>query len=158
ALPVDRLDADAQLEQYGIDSVLVLDITSELEQTFGSLSKTLLFEHQTIDALATYFLQKHQDKLQMVLGLKPTNVAAAKVPTPVTQPQKQPDFPAPQVISPSPIASRPEPAVPRTAEPGASDIAIIGISGSYPQARNVRQYWQNLREGRNCVTEIPPDR
>jgi len=157
ALPVDRLDADAPLEQYGIDSVLVLDITSELEQTFGSLSKTLLFEHQTIDALAGYFLQKHQDKLQMVLGLKATAVPAANVPAPAAQPQKQPDLP-PQTISPPRIASRPEPAVPRTAEPGASDIAIIGISGRYPQARDVWQYWQNLREGRNCVTEIPPDR
>jgi polyketide synthase PksN len=38
------------------------------------------------------------------------------------------------------------------------DIAIIGASGRYPQARNIWQYWENLREGRDCITEIPEGR
>ncbi|MCP5002672.1 MAG: SDR family NAD(P)-dependent oxidoreductase, partial [Planctomycetes bacterium] len=42
--------------------------------------------------------------------------------------------------------------------PGSEPIAIIGVSGIYPHASNLEQYWHNLKTGKNCVTEIPPDR
>lgn len=38
------------------------------------------------------------------------------------------------------------------------DIAIIGLSGRYPEALNPREYWRNLRDGRDCVVEVPKDR
>src|SRR5207248_1464001 len=41
---------------------------------------------------------------------------------------------------------------------GALDIAIIGLAGRYPGAQNVQQFWENLREGRDSITEIPADR
>ncbi|UCH94697.1 MAG: SDR family NAD(P)-dependent oxidoreductase [Candidatus Aminicenantes bacterium] len=42
-------------------------------------------------------------------------------------------------------------------EPG-KDIAIIGISGRYPGSETLAEYWDNLKEGRNCIGEIPGDR
>ncbi|NRK74164.1 polyketide synthase, partial [Salmonella enterica subsp. enterica serovar Typhi] len=38
------------------------------------------------------------------------------------------------------------------------DIAIVGISGKYPQAANVSEYWSNLRSGKDCISEIPKNR
>jgi len=38
------------------------------------------------------------------------------------------------------------------------DIAIIGMSGRLPNAKNPDEYWQNLREGINCITDIPAGR
>ncbi|MGP3781700.1 beta-ketoacyl synthase N-terminal-like domain-containing protein [Bacillus sp. 4A_MP3] len=38
------------------------------------------------------------------------------------------------------------------------DIAIIGMSGRYPQAENLQEFWKNLSEGTDCITEIPNDR
>ncbi|MFE7740875.1 SDR family NAD(P)-dependent oxidoreductase [Nocardia sp. NPDC057455] len=38
------------------------------------------------------------------------------------------------------------------------DIAIVGVSGRYPGADGLDAYWQVLVEGRDCVTEIPPQR
>ncbi|WP_258042491.1 non-ribosomal peptide synthetase [Paenibacillus sp. UNC499MF] len=41
--------------------------------------------------------------------------------------------------------------------PGASapetdgDIAIIGMSGKFPQADNLQQFWTNISEGRDCI-------
>ncbi|MBY9077991.1 beta-ketoacyl synthase N-terminal-like domain-containing protein, partial [Paenibacillus sp. CGMCC 1.18879] len=40
----------------------------------------------------------------------------------------------------------------------ASDIAIIGVSGRYPGARNLQEFWSNLREGRDSIIEIPKER
>ena len=42
--------------------------------------------------------------------------------------------------------------------PNTIPIAIIGISGRYPQANNLAQYWENLKSGKDCIGEIPKDR
>ena len=34
-------------------------------------------------------------------------------------------------------------------------IAIIGIGGIFPQARNLQEYWTLLKEGRDAITDIP---
>ena len=38
------------------------------------------------------------------------------------------------------------------------DIAVIGLTGRYPLANNLEEYWKNLCEGKDCITEIPKDR
>jgi len=42
--------------------------------------------------------------------------------------------------------------------PQAADIAIIGLAGRYPQAEDLDQLWDNLKQGRDCVTEVPGGR
>ncbi|MEU3838576.1 SDR family NAD(P)-dependent oxidoreductase [Streptomyces sp. NPDC028635] len=42
--------------------------------------------------------------------------------------------------------------------PVGDDIAIIGVAGRYPQAKDLDAFWRNLAEGRDCVTEVPSDR
>lgn len=37
-------------------------------------------------------------------------------------------------------------------------VAIVGMSGIFPMARDVNQFWENLMEGRDCITEIPMNR
>jgi acyl transferase domain-containing protein len=31
-------------------------------------------------------------------------------------------------------------------------IAVIGMSGRFPKARNIAQFWQNLSKGRECIS------
>lgn len=44
------------------------------------------------------------------------------------------------------------------ADPLSADIAIIGVSGRYPGAENIREFQNVLMNGRDCVSEIPDDR
>ena len=37
-------------------------------------------------------------------------------------------------------------------------IAIVGMSGKYPAARNLSEYWDNLVQGNNAIREIPLSR
>jgi len=37
-------------------------------------------------------------------------------------------------------------------------VAIIGLSGRYPEAVDVAAYWENLRAGRDCIVEVPRER
>ena len=69
-LPVQQIDAGAPLEKYGIDSIMALELTGQLEKSFGSLSKTLFFEYQNIQSLIGYFLESYRDQLVAVLGLE----------------------------------------------------------------------------------------
>ncbi|WBL40655.1 SDR family NAD(P)-dependent oxidoreductase [Bacillus velezensis] len=45
-----------------------------------------------------------------------------------------------------------------TADTRHQDIAIIGLSGKYPMAEDLPEFWENLKSGKDCITEIPPDR
>ena len=38
------------------------------------------------------------------------------------------------------------------------DIAIIGMSGIFPKARNIEEYWTNLEQGLDCISKIPQER
>jgi len=39
-----------------------------------------------------------------------------------------------------------------------SDIGVIGMSGVFPDAGNINQFWENLCAGKDSVTEIPKER
>ena len=38
------------------------------------------------------------------------------------------------------------------------DIAVVGMAGRYPKAKNLRELWENLAQGRDCVEEMPTNR
>ncbi|ACS85223.1 FkbH like protein [Musicola paradisiaca Ech703] len=37
-------------------------------------------------------------------------------------------------------------------------IAIVGMSGQFPKAKNLQQFWDNLSKGEDCISDIPADR
>src|SRR5690554_560224 len=38
------------------------------------------------------------------------------------------------------------------------EIAIIGMSAKLPGANNIQEYWDNIMNGIDCITNIPDDR
>src|SRR5690606_24643982 len=44
------------------------------------------------------------------------------------------------------------------APPPPDSIAIIGMAGRYPGAETLAQFWDNLRAGRDSITEVPAQR
>ncbi len=47
----------------------------------------------------------------------------------------------------------------RAAAPATTDdVAIIGVSGRYPGAEDIKEFWRNLSEGRHSVRPVPADR
>ena len=139
-VPAHRVEPSRPLERYGIDSVMALSLTSRLESVFGPLPKTLFFEYRDIKGLSGYFLDAHAARLREVLGApEAPAVALAQVVEPA---------PAPAAVSAPTLLGHGGPA----------DIAVIGLAGRYPQARNLGEFWRNLVEGRDSVTEVPVDR
>jgi len=38
------------------------------------------------------------------------------------------------------------------------DIVIVGLSGRYPKANNLNEFWINLKKGVDCISEVPKKR
>ncbi|MBR7879853.1 type I polyketide synthase [Bacillus velezensis] len=154
-LPVGKIDAKAPMEDYGIDSIMIMHLTGRLEKSFGSLSKTLFFEYQNIESLAQYFMKAHRDTLLEVTGMKTEETPAAK-PALSEKAKVKPVFKRNEgkkgFAQVRPDTRKNQQLTER------EDIAIIGISGRYPQAENLQEFWKNLSEGTDCITEIPNDR
>jgi acyl transferase domain-containing protein/NAD(P)-dependent dehydrogenase (short-subunit alcohol dehydrogenase family)/acyl carrier protein len=152
-VPLERIESDAPLEAYGIDSVMVMQLTAELEKSLGSLPKTLFFEHQTLEALAAHLVTSHRPQLTALLGLgeQPMTVTA-KPPQSVT---------ANAAVTSRRRARFASSAIKQAAQPATrrfEEIAVIGMSGRYPQAANLAAFWENLKAGKDCITEIPKER
>jgi acyl transferase domain-containing protein len=43
-------------------------------------------------------------------------------------------------------------------QPGSFPVAVVGLHGRFPGAVDVRSFWDNLRQRRDPITKIPPDR
>jgi len=143
--PVARLNSDEPFERYGLDSMMVMKMTAELEELFGPLPKTLFFEYASLRELGGYLARAHAATLHRLAGQ-----ASAAQPQPLRESVEA------AVAEPVPSASPlPPPAAPAD-EP--FEVAVIGLAGRYPQARNLEEFWQVLCEGRDCISEIPPQR
>ncbi|MBV9679054.1 MAG: polyketide synthase dehydratase domain-containing protein, partial [Acidobacteriaceae bacterium] len=121
-LEESQISVRESFSRYGIDSMMVLNMTRELESTFSELPKTLFFEFNSIAALADH------------LSAQFPNVVATAAEAPQSTPL------------PVKASSREE------------TIAIVGISGRFPEAANLDEFWENLRAGRDCIREIPLSR
>ncbi|SFR72218.1 SDR family NAD(P)-dependent oxidoreductase [Anaeromicropila populeti] len=147
-LPVQKIDADSEFEQYGIDSIVIMQLTSLLEKKFGPLPKTLFFEYMSVKELAGYFLENHMDKL-----LEHNNTKQEKCER-IFEPDSPGKF---EIIS----KRRNRFTVTDTMQKEINkplDIAIIGLAGKYPGAENINLFWNNLKNGVDSITEIPKDR
>ncbi|MBB6248738.1 SDR family NAD(P)-dependent oxidoreductase, partial [Rhodanobacter sp. A1T4] len=164
--PAHSIDARVQMEAYGIDSILVMDLTRTLEQVFGPLSKTLLFEYQTIAALADYFLESHRAHLSEVLGetlrdvpeAPPSRDEESSVISVMTSRRPRFGVSHRSLQDMSGQAGDGERFNRRMISSDVVEIAIIGVSGRYPQAGNLEQFWANLSGGKDSITEIPTER
>ncbi|HEY9164290.1 MAG TPA: SDR family NAD(P)-dependent oxidoreductase, partial [Magnetovibrio sp.] len=142
AVAPDEIGFAAPLERYGVDSILVLQIVARLRDDFPEVSSTLLFEHNTVDALTDHFLSQSPDRVRAAIGGEAASpsVKAATALRYVT-----------------PLAHE-EGTAPAGQNEQAREIAIVGMSGRYPGARDLSSFWDVLANARDCVSEVPVER
>ncbi|MGD6960812.1 SDR family NAD(P)-dependent oxidoreductase [Fictibacillus phosphorivorans] len=150
-LLVHEIDIQKTLENYGLDSLMIMRLNRELETQFGDLPRTLLFEYQTIGELCGYFLNNHYDAVKS----KFTNTAqdGLKTVSDTNKILQKPSF----SLTGNKMDTRNYSSVSKESE-GFDEIAIIGVSGRYPKAGNLEEFWNNLKEGKDCITEVPLER
>lgn len=137
-IPVEMIDDDTILEEFGLDSIEIISLTKQMESIFGILPKTLFYEYGSLEELADFFVKKHEPKLKKMMS------GSSEV---QEEPKRE------ETIKEMPIRE----ILPKQVEEE-TDIAIIGVSGRFPMAKNVDELWNNLVGGKDCITEIPKDR
>lgn len=151
-VPEHKISANKSFGLYGIDSIMTVNMTIKLEDVFGSLSKTLFYEYQCIEDLAQYFETEHQDKLLKLFHMDAVVEEKKQGVKKSIQPQERKIS---RFIKEN--GQKEEKPVVKTKE-AEDEIAIIGVSGRYPMANNLYEYWNNLKAGKDCISFIPADR
>jgi acyl transferase domain-containing protein/SAM-dependent methyltransferase len=139
------LDGGSTFETFGVDSLVTLEIGKALSAAFGKLPSTLLFEYKTIDTLAEYLAGEYDVEWNDTPGAAKPQDAGMSI---------ERLFDA----SVAEVETTPAAATLQRFERGDGEIAVIGVTGRYPQADNMTQFWENLSQGKDCITPAPEDR
>jgi polyketide synthase PksN len=152
----DDVDVNAELSEFGFDSISLTAFGNALNQAYGlELAPTIFFEYPTVRTFAEYLAREHRDLLADKLGLRATGAVGGQAP-PARSPAPVPQPPGAPRRRARATAGRASPGE----GPGvASDpVAIVGMSGVFPGAADLDEFWENLRRGETSITEIPPSR
>ena len=150
-LPVNEIESNVDMEQYGIDSILIKNLSNELEKELGKVPISIFFQYRTIEALADYLIENYEEKLKDLFEIKAREEDKANESMNSNKIRRTTKL----------FDSKYEHNYKRkSAGTGYKneDIAIIGISGKYPKAENLDDLWENLKQGKDCIEEITSDR
>jgi len=125
---LSKVDIHSPLEELGIDSIMIGAIAKKMQEKTGEIPTTVFFEYTTIEELSGYLEQNHAKSF-----------SSSKHMDLVTN-----------ISNIEPLKNTPN----STNEV----IAIIGLSGKYPGANNIEELWENLKGGKDSITEIPIER
>ncbi len=135
---ISDFDTGTGFGELGIDSVGFNRVMVRIEKQLGPVKKTLLYETKNINEIADYLLETMSDKLEKILCVSMPAVSPVKVNAYVIEKPTQ------RIVE-------------KVQEP-CDDIAVIGISGRFPKASNCEELWEVLKNGVDCVGEIPKER
>ena len=156
-LSTDKIDIREPLESYGIDSIMITRLNEKLAEIFGELSKTLFYEYRNLEGLVNYLVAEYPQECMKWSGIKKQSETAVWImPESMDsgfESHSQIDF------SNNKEGQQDLKAITDIREGDDREpIAIIGLSGRYPQAGTLDDYWTNLEGGKDCITEIPKER
>jgi len=150
-VPLQEIDAEAPLGEYGFDSVTFTQFASLLNKTYQTLlTPALFFEYSTLSAVTEYLLQQHHLELLRKHGAehqKPQPPPLVAVPTPGAN-----EAQAAQRARVAAAAA--VPSAPGVPEP----IAVVGMAGVFPKSGSPEALWRNIMAGQELISEVPPER
>ena len=130
---------DDNFFDLGGSSIDVVEVHARLRERFGNgLSLMALFEHPTVRTLAGHL------KGCSVPG---ANHNSDRAPRSATARGLGPEAFGERGIEMSDLAQT------GNIEGG---VAIIGMAGRFPRARDVNEFWRNIRDGMDCISRFTP--
>ncbi|MDG4819259.1 SDR family NAD(P)-dependent oxidoreductase [Micromonospora sp. WMMD956] len=167
-LGVDGFDRTAPLTDYGINSIMSVELAEELSRRWRvTLPATLFLEYGDFAELAAALATRYAAG-PPAAPEPPATVPATPTPTPA------PATPTPAPATPTPATPEPEPAPAPVSTPASvsmpapepaagpaargGDIAVVAVSGDLPGTRDLTDLWPMLRSGADAFTEIPAHR
>lgn len=139
---LDDIDAKEHFEDYGLDSIIITNFNQQLEPVFSEIPKTLLYEYNNLESLTQFLITEFPKDCIRWIGIEKTKSLTIEV----------------NVNDQSINISSDKEALEQIQRKTNQPVAIIGISGRYPGSKNIEEYWDNLKNGKVFISEIPDDR
>jgi acyl transferase domain-containing protein/tryptophanase/SAM-dependent methyltransferase len=160
ALKIDaaNLSSDAPLAEYGVDSIIGVDLVRTINETLQiELETVSLFEHSTIDALTQHIWSKWPKEITAQLGqgeitFQKTGSAEGTPGEPEQDLQHR--FVRSEPLSEADKQSSVVERKSNSESIGVEPIAIIGISGRFAKSESLDEFWQNLEQGKDLIGKV----
>ncbi|MGH8077238.1 MAG: type I polyketide synthase, partial [Lysobacter sp.] len=154
------IDADRGFVELGLDSICGVTWVRAINGIYGTaIEATRVYTYPTVEQFARFvrdtLAQRSVEEAPPASVATATAVARAGIPVaslfdwPVLTSWRKPGDGAPDALSlaaTSPLGMH------------ATEIAVIGMAGRFPMAKDLDSYWDNIANGRNCISEIPLSR
>lgn len=142
----DNLRETTPFVEINLESLAITAFVSKLETYFPTISKTFIFDCRNLDDVNRYLKKNHEiDVNNYISELKPNNLIENEVE------QKAPelDFSVWPEIEPIRASTNNE---------ELDAVAIIGMDGIFPGSNSLDEFWHNLYQGKDSISEIPHER
>lgn len=167
----NELRLDTEFEELGIDSLLTTQFTQAVQNDFGKIEKTILFECSTPGEVVEYMLKRHKDaaeryfnrgNMELEINFHPRqNREISKDNLILVPPQKSEDKTGSSLKKN--IHGHKTTLFRLRGAGGAEcakydDIAIIGFDGKYADSDNLDEFWDKLKAGADMTSDVSNDR
>ena len=170
-LDADDISVDKILMDLGFDSIGLATFANAMndEYKLDDVTPVLFFEYPSIKEIAQFLCAEHEHEMRQYHQASPVSVSGSTAPQATVQPEKAKHFSETSIgfkkgwnsNAFDSVTNRPTSNVNFSAERRFIDmpIAIVGMSGVMPQADDLEEYWEKLKNAENnMVTEVPEDR
>src|SRR6266508_1766005 len=169
-LDAGDVSTDKILLDLGFDSIGLTTFANAINDKYQmDITPVLFFDYPTIDEIAKHLIvERKDDLLRFYRGSAPSAASA----TPAPGRQAETGGAETRREGPFKISKGWDPiTMDREVTPSASGrglspelrfvnmpIAIVGASGVMPQSEDLEEFWENLKNSKDLITVIPPDR
>ncbi|MEJ2417346.1 MAG: SDR family NAD(P)-dependent oxidoreductase, partial [Exilibacterium sp.] len=157
------IDFNKEFSSFGFDSIGLTEFSNRINEEFGiELTPMVFYEYPTIGKFIDFLSLEHKDKCSE-LQLNEADIDLHVIDSEELTSSSPPE----NFLNISQI-SKPEVTPLSAIQALSSDnlesqqthdsIAVIGISGCFPMAEDIDDFWNVLVEGVDCISEIPSTR
>lgn len=148
-LSAEKITNQADFAEMGFDSVELEDFVNRLNDWFGlSLAPDIFFNYPTVGRLGKHLSDKYREQLnQLYQSVQVQQVLEVEEEEIVIREEK---------VEPVPEDTRN--ISNQLACDGRKRISIVGMSGRYPDARNIDEFWGILESGKDVTREVIGER
>lgn len=148
-LETDKEDigSNQSFAELGFDSMSLKNFSYQLGVDFSiNVNPSVFFAHSSVDSLANYLKENYEEKIK--------SLSETSEKSPVIEIEREEE----QVISTIDTLCKGTDKVVHEKCSDCEDIAIIGMSGRFPGAENLEEFWSVLDKGKAEIKEIPSER
>ena len=144
-----KLGPDASFQDYGVDSILLAQVVTRMDRDLGkvALDPSVLLEYPTMKGLAIFLNETYPEAVASLFSME-----AEKKANSTQQSKKQ------RASTYSFRRNSRKRYRGKIAKDTRKKIAVVGMACHFPDAPNIDRYWENLKAGKDSMSEVPASR